>query len=78
MSLMRAGEVYEFYLPSAWAYLDYTLTDIIPANAIVRAQIRLAEVLTSDEQRHAEDERIRTYLARNGLTHFDTLASGVY
>ena len=78
VSLMKEGEEYEFYLPSAWAYLDLSLTNRIDANAIVRARISLANVFSRAEQRQAEDQRISAYLAENNLTDPDSLTSGVY
>ena len=78
LTLMREGEEYEFYLPSRWAYLDYNQPGVIPANAIVRARIKLAGLLTPNEQRHIEDQHIERYLADNQLDEADSLASGVY
>ncbi len=78
VGLMKEGEEYEFYLPSDWAYLNYSLANRIDANAIVRARVSLAEVLSPAEQRQVEDERIQSYLTENNLTDPDSLASGVY
>ena len=75
---MREGEEYEFFLPSRYAYLDYELGDTLSPNAIVRAQIHLSEVLTVEEQRHAEDAKIKSYLIEQNLENADSLASGVY
>ena len=78
VDLMREGEEYEFFLPSALAYLDYSLPSVLPANAIVRVRVLLDEVLTVAEQRRAEDHIIKDYLAAESLTEADSLASGVY
>ena len=78
VDLMRAGEEYEFFLPSALAYLDFTLPNVLPANAIVRARIFLDEVLTAAEQRLVEDHKIKDYLAAASLAGADSLASGVH
>lgn len=78
LSQMREGEEHEFYLPSRWAYLDYSQPGVISSNAIVRARIKLVEALTPNEQKQVEDERIKDYLASNQLEDADSLASGVY
>ncbi len=78
VDLMREGEEYEFFLPSGAAYLDYSLPNVISANAIVRARISLDKVLTVAEQRVVEDQKIKDYVAAQSLTGFDSLASGVY
>ena len=78
VSLMREGEEYEFYLPSKWAYLDYSQGSTIPANAIVRARIHLADVFTEEEQKQAEDARIQEYIATNQIQQAKRLASGTY
>ena len=78
VNTMREGEEYEFFLPSAYAYLDYELGDTLAPNAIIRARIHLTEVLTTNEQRHVEDAKIKAYLAAQGLHDADSLASGVY
>ena len=75
---MREGEEYEFFLPSAYAYLDYALEDTLSPNAIVRARIHLAEVLTTEEQRQAEDAKIKAYLIDQNLENADSLSAGVY
>ena len=78
VNAMREGEEYEFYLPSAYAYLDYSISNRIPANAIIRAQIQLARVLTPAEQRLVEDGQIKKYLVDQQLSNADSLSSGVY
>ncbi|MGB3778084.1 MAG: FKBP-type peptidyl-prolyl cis-trans isomerase [Tunicatimonas sp.] len=78
VGLMREGEVYEFFLPSGAAYLDYELPNVIPTNAIVRARILLDRVLTVAQQQAVEDQKIKDYLATESLTGFDSLTSGVY
>ena len=75
---MRQGEEYEFYLPSAYAYFNYSLEDVFPANALVRAKIRLENVFTAAEQRLAEDAEIKDYLLDQHLEEADSLNSGVY
>ena len=78
VNTMREGEEYEFFLPSLYAYLDYELSDTLSPNAIVRARIHLAEVLTAKEQRQVEDARIKAYLAEQHLQDADSLPLGVY
>ena len=78
VNTMHEGEAYEFFLPSRYAYLDYELGDTLSPNAIIRARIHLSEILTTSEQRHAEDAKIKTYLAEQSLHDADSLASGVY
>ena len=75
---MREGEEYEFYLPSGFAYLDYSLANVISPNAVVCARLHLAKVLTPKEQRLAEDAKIKKYLADEHLQDADSLPSGVY
>ena len=78
LSLMHEGEEYEFYLPSSWAYLDYNQTNVFPSNAIVRARLHLAEILTAEEYRQVEDKQIKAYLADQQIENADSLTAGVY
>ncbi len=78
LSKMQEGSVYEFFLPFHAAYQSYTKSGVIPANAIVRAQVTLAEVLSPAEEKLTEDRAIKAYMAQQGLTGADSLTSGVY
>jgi len=78
IATMRTGEEYEFYLPSPFAYAWYSLEGVIPTNAIIRARVQLVEIVTEEQIRAEEDQRIKTYLAENGLTDADSLTAGVY
>ncbi|MEM9833318.1 MAG: FKBP-type peptidyl-prolyl cis-trans isomerase [Bacteroidota bacterium] len=75
---MRAGEEYEFYLPTAASYLGYSLANTIPENVIVRAKVQLVDIITEAELRAEEDERIKSYLEENGFSDADSLPQGVY
>jgi FKBP-type peptidyl-prolyl cis-trans isomerase len=78
IATMRTGEEYEFYLPSSFAYGAYSLENVVPESAIIRARVHLVEIVTEDQIRAEEDQRIKSYLTDNGLTDADSLASGVY
>ncbi|WKN45075.1 FKBP-type peptidyl-prolyl cis-trans isomerase [Tunicatimonas pelagia] len=75
---MRVGEEYEFYLPSAFAYLRYSLEGVVPPDAIVRARVQLVEIVTEAQLRAEEDQLIKNYLTDNNLTDADSLTAGVY
>lgn len=78
ISLMKEGESYEFFLPSVAAYQDFNKPGLIPENAIIRAQVKLAEVLSPAEEKLLEDQKIEAYIAQEGLANADSLAAGVY
>ncbi|MEQ9441015.1 MAG: FKBP-type peptidyl-prolyl cis-trans isomerase [Cyclobacteriaceae bacterium] len=75
---MRVGEEYEFYLPTSYAYVGYTLEGVVPENAIIRTRIQLVDIVTEAEVRAEEDLQIKDYLSENMLTEADSLTSGVY
>ncbi len=75
---MKMGETYEFYLPFHAAYANYTIPNVIPANAIVKASISLAQVLSPAEEKQAEKDTIAAYYSKEGIAAVDTLADGVY
>ncbi|MEM9672411.1 MAG: FKBP-type peptidyl-prolyl cis-trans isomerase [Bacteroidota bacterium] len=78
IATMQTGEEYEFYLPSAFAYVTYSLENVVPENAIIRARVQLVEIVTEDQLGTEEDQEIKNYLANNGLTEADSLTNGVY
>lgn len=78
VSLMKEGESYEFFLTSVAAYQDFSKSGVIPENAIVRVQVKLAEVLSPAEEKLVEDQKIKAYMAQEALANADSLAAGVY
>ncbi len=78
IAMMKEGETYEFFLPSQNAYQNFSKTNLIPQNAIVRMQLKIAEVLNAGEEKQVEDAQIKAYLAQKGLAGADSLTSGVY
>lgn len=75
---MREGEEYEFYLPTAYSYLGYSLDNVIAEEVIIRARVQLVDIVSEAELRQDENERIREYMVENTLTDADSLSGGVY
>ncbi|MDF9800205.1 FKBP-type peptidyl-prolyl cis-trans isomerase [Catalinimonas alkaloidigena] len=78
ISNMREGEEVRTYLPFNTAYGGFSIENKLPAFSAVIMKVKLAEVLNEEEQRMAEDARIKTYLAENGFSSADSLEGGVY
>ncbi|MEK6476307.1 FKBP-type peptidyl-prolyl cis-trans isomerase [Catalinimonas sp. 4WD22] len=78
VSNMREGEEVRTYLPFNTAYGAFSIQNKLPAYSAVIMKVKLAEVLSEEEQKRAEDARIKAYLAENGFTSADSLEGGVY
>lgn len=74
VSLMHVGDSAVFVIPSGLAYGTSGSGSTIPANAVVRFNVKLVDVnfvLT-------DDKLIRNYLALNSITNAQKQASGLY
>lgn len=78
VSMMREGEMYRFYIPSLYGFYDYSYRDLIPANAILVADVEIVKVQTAADIKAEEKQIIQNYIAEHQLTNVVELDSGVY
>ena len=71
LALMREGETFTFYLPSAKAYSFFQFSTLIPSNSIVVFQVTVDEVQSIVERLTEETNIINTYVADSALNDLD-------
>ncbi|MEL7145020.1 MAG: FKBP-type peptidyl-prolyl cis-trans isomerase [Bacteroidota bacterium] len=85
LSLMREGETYTFYLPSQRSYGGFSVSSLIPANAVIQIVVTVDRVLGEVDVLDLETDAIDDYIEANNLNDTDenpveqvqTLATGV-
>lgn len=85
LSLMKQGETYTFYVPSQRAYGGFSVSTILPPNAVIQIQVTVDRVLGEVDVLEMESEIIDNYIEENELNDLDanpleeveTLATGV-
>lgn len=78
LSVMRNGEVFEFYMPSDFSYGTYSYQNLIPPLAITRLQVAVVRVDDEESQREYETERILAYIDEQGLEGAEAREQGLY
>ena len=75
---MREGEVFDFYMPSGFAYGTYSYQNLIPSLAITRLQIAVVRVDDEESQKDFETEKILAYIEEQGLEGEEARDDGLY
>lgn len=77
-TLMREGEKFRFYLPSNLAYESYTYESLIPSNAVIIVESKIAKIENEDDQKQFEKTAIETYITDNDISDIVETDSGVF
>lgn len=78
IGLMKTGEKFRFYLPSAVAFGNFYAKAYMGRNEILIAEVELVDIETRTDQSQWEDDSIKNYLSSNNITDYEKLSSGVY
>jgi FKBP-type peptidyl-prolyl cis-trans isomerase len=74
---IRKGEIHRVLLPSALAFYNYTNASI-PQYSNLIVEIELVDIITSEQQKAAENALIEQYVTENELGTINKLTSGLY
>ena len=75
---MSKGDTYRFYLPSYYAFGDYSAANLIPARSQLKVELTVADIQTEAEVLEIEKDSIEAYLAAHNITDFKKFSSGLY
>jgi FKBP-type peptidyl-prolyl cis-trans isomerase len=75
---MSMGDTYRFYIPSYYAFGSYSRTNVIPARAILKVELTVADVQTEAELLEIEKDSIEAYLAVHNIEDYKQYSSGLY
>lgn len=78
VSLMREGEEYRFYVPSVYAFFDYAYQDLVPANAILVADVEVVKLETIEDIKAQEKQAIQNYIVEHQLANVAEIDSGLF
>lgn len=75
--LMKQGEKFRFYIPSALAYGDYKSDDFEP-NTIFIVELEVAGIQTLSDRNNLEMDSLKAYLTNNAIDEEEALTSGLF
>lgn len=81
VTLMREEEIFRFYIPSYWAFGEYSHPGLFSVNSSFIVEVELVSLKTEEEVLEEELENIESYLTANGyLDHPDgeSLPDGLF
>lgn len=77
-ALMKEGEKYRFYIPSNLAYGSYSYESLIPSNAVIIMETKIAKIEDEDDQKQFEKATIETYITDNNITDINETDFGAF
>lgn len=69
LGLMKEGETFIFYIPSALGYGDYSFSTLIPKHAVLEVEVELVSIQNEAEVLTEELDRIDAYIVRENLNN---------
>lgn len=75
---MSIGDTYKFYIPSYYAFGEYTKSNLIPARALLQVELTVADIQTEAELLEIEKDEIEAYLAAQNIVDYKSYSSGLY
>jgi FKBP-type peptidyl-prolyl cis-trans isomerase len=76
--LMNEGEKFRLYLPSYRAFNEYSYKTLIPSETIIIADVEVVEVISMDDMKVEEKQRIGEYVATHQLENVEEKSTGIF